>query len=132
MANENTETIRAIYERWAEGDFTAGPEHFDSNLVFIMRPEFPDSGTYVGPEQVAGYMRIFLEPWEWINIEATEIIEADDSVVVAVTQRGLGMASRVETDFSYFNVWTFRGSLIIRFETFREREEALAAVGLAG
>ena len=41
------------------------------------------------------------------------------------------MASRVETDFSYFNVWTFRGPKIIRFETFRERDQALAAVGLA-
>jgi len=130
MTEQNLETIRGIYSRWAEGDFSAGPEHFDPNLVFIMRPEFPDSGTYLGPEQVAGYMRIFLEPWEWITIEATEIIQAGDSVIAAVTQRGLGMASRVETDFSYFNVWTFRGPMIIRFETFREREEALAAAGL--
>ena len=41
MANENTETIRGIYARWAEGDFSAGPEHFDPNLVFIMRPGVP-------------------------------------------------------------------------------------------
>jgi len=131
MSEANVETIRRIYERWGEGDFTAGPEHFDPNLVFVMRPEFPDSGTYLGPEQVADYTRGFLEPWERITIEATEIIEAGDSIVAAVTQRGIGMASRIETEFSYFNVWTFRGPLIIRFETFREREQALAAVGPA-
>ena len=131
MTSENTETIRGIYARWAEGDYSAGPEHFDPNLVFIMRPEFPDSGTYLGPVQVAEYMRGFLEPWERITIEATEIIEAGDSVVAAVTQRGVGIASRAEAEFKYFNVWTFRGPAIIRFETFREREEALAAVGLA-
>ena len=129
--SQNTEIIRRIYERWAEGDFAAGPEHFDSNLVFVMRPEFPDSGTYLGPEQVAEYMRVFLEPWEWIKIEATEIIEAGDSVVVALTQRGLGIASGAETEFRYIHVWSFRGPTIIRFETFRTREEAHAAVGLA-
>jgi ketosteroid isomerase-like protein len=131
VTHRNTETIRSIYERWGTGDFAAGTEHFDPNLVFIMRPEFPDSGTYLGPERVAEYMRLFLEPWEWITIEATEIIEAGDSIVVAVTQRGLGSASRVEAEFKYFHVWTFRGPAAIRFETVRERDEALAAVGLA-
>ena len=129
MASQNAETIRGIYARWAEGDYSAALST-DPSLVFIMRPEFPDSGTYLGPEEVAEYMRSFLEPWEHITIEATEIIEAGDSVVAAVTQRGIGLASRVETELRYFNVWTFRGATIIRFETFREREEALAAVGL--
>ena len=130
MAAKNTETLHGIYARWAQGDFSAGPEHFDPNLVFIMRPEFPDSGTYLGLEQLAAYMRIFLEPWEWITIEATDLIEAGDSIIAVVTQRGMGIASQVEVEFNYFNVWTFRGPVIIRFETFREREEALAAVGL--
>ncbi len=131
MAADNTETIRAIYERWGQGDFSVGPEHFDPNLVFVMRPEFPDSGTYLGPEQVADYTRIFLEPWERITIEATELIEAGDSVIAAVTQRGMGIASQAEVEFRYYNVWTFRGPMIIRFETFRERDQALTAVGLA-
>jgi ketosteroid isomerase-like protein len=130
MASDNAETIRGIYARWAEGDYSLAMSA-DPNLVFIMQPEFPDSGTYLGPEQVAEYMRGFLEPWERLTIEATEIIEAGDSIVAAVIQRGIGIASRVEAEFSYFQVWTFRGSTIIRFETFREREEALAAVGLA-
>jgi ketosteroid isomerase-like protein len=131
MTEKSLETIRGIYERWGEGDFSAGPEHFDKDLVFVMRPEFPDSGTYLGPEQVAAYMRIFLEPWERITVEGTEFVEAGDSVIVAVTQRGVGTASGAEAVLTYFHVWTFRGPRIIRFETFRERDEALTAVGLA-
>jgi ketosteroid isomerase-like protein len=130
MTPENVETIRGIYASWAQGDFTAGPEHYDKDLVFILRPEFADSGTYLGPEQVAGYMRGFLEPWDRLTIEATELIEARDSIVVAVTQRGMGTASGAETELSYFHVWTFRGSIIIRFETFMGRAEALTAVEL--
>jgi len=132
MAEENVETIRGIYERWALGDFTAGPQHFDPNLVFVLRPEFADAGTYLGPEQIAEYTRALLEPWERLTIDATEIIEAGDSVLVAVSQRGQGTASGAETEFRYFHAWTFRGPSIIRFESIKEREEALAAVGLAG
>lgn len=130
MTQEHVETIRGIYASWAQGDFTAGPEHYDKDLVFILRPEFADAGTYLGPEQIAGYMRGFLEPWDRLTIAATELIEAGDSIVVAVTQSGTGTASGAETELSYFHVWTFRGSAIVRFETFMERPDALAAVGL--
>jgi ketosteroid isomerase-like protein len=130
MTSTNTQTIREIYEHWAQGDFRAGPEHFDPSVVFVMRPEFPDAGTYLGPDQVAEYMRGFLAAWNHATIEATEIIEAGDSVVAAVTQRALGTASGIETELRYFHAWSFRGQTIIRLESIMAREEALAVVGL--
>jgi ketosteroid isomerase-like protein len=95
-----------------------------------MGPGFPDAGTYLGPEGVAEYTRGFLEPWSRITIDAEEISEAGDSVVVAVWQRGTGTGSGAVTEFRYFHVWSFRGSRVIRFETFRERAEAIEAAGL--
>ena len=129
MARANGETVRGVYERWAEGDFTAGTELFDPLILFVMRPEFPEAGAYLGPERVAEYMRGFLEPWARITIEAEEIAEAGDSVVAAVRQRGVGTGSGAVTELRYFHVWTFRGDRVIRWESFRERAEALAAVG---
>ncbi len=130
MSLKHADAIRAIYERWAEGDFRAGAELYDPQVVFIQRPEFPDSGTYIGPDEVARYMRGFLEAWTKVTIAAEEIIEAGDSVVVRVIQRGLGSVSGTETELRYFHVWTFRGDRVVRWENFRERREALAAVGL--
>ncbi len=75
-------------------------------------------------------MRGFLEPWEHIAIQAGEIAVAGDSAVAAVRQDGVGRGSGAATGFDYFQVWTFRGGRAIRFETFRERAEAYAAVGL--
>jgi ketosteroid isomerase-like protein len=118
-----------VYERWSEGNFRTD-DVYDENVVFVMRPEFPDAGVYVGTEGVARYMRGFLEPWSRITIEADEITVAGDSVVVAVSQRGIGSASGAATEISYFHVWSFRGGKAIRFESVRERAEALAAVGL--
>jgi ketosteroid isomerase-like protein len=130
MSEENVEAIRGVYDRWAEGDFRAGAELFDSLILFVMRPEFPDAGTYLGPEQVAKYMRGFLEPWTRLTIEAEEITEAGDSVVVGMCQRGAGSGSGAATEFRYFQVWSFRGPKVIRFETFRTREEAFEATRL--
>jgi len=130
MSEENVDAIRGVYERWSEGDFRAGADLFDPLILFVMRPEFPDAGTYLGPEEVARYMRGFLEPWAEITIDAEEISEVGDSVVAAVVQRAAGTASGAATELSYFQVWTFRGDKVIRFETFREREEALQATGL--
>jgi len=54
-----------------------------------------------------------------------------DSAVVAVHQHGIGDESGAATGFRYFQVWTFRDDTAIRLEHFGEREQALAAMGLA-
>lgn len=129
-AERNLAALREIYAGWAAGDFTASVEHFDPDVLFVMGSGFPDAGRYLGHEGVAKYTRGFLEPWTRITIEPEELIPAGDSVVAAVRQHGFGSGSGAETEFHYFQVWTFRGPKVIRFETFRERAEALGAVGL--
>ena len=130
MSQENVEAVRDVYERWSQGDFRSGVDVLDPLVLFVLRPEFPDAGTYLGPERVAEYTRGFLEPWTRITIEAEEVIDAGDSVVAAVLQCGVGGGSGAATEFRYFHVWSFRGGKVIRLENFRERAEALEAVGL--
>jgi ketosteroid isomerase-like protein len=130
VTQEHVQIVRRVYEHWAEGDFRAGIELYDPHVVFIQRPEFPHAGVYLGPEQLSGYMRELLEAWDDFTIAAEEILPAGDSLVVAVLQRGIGVGSGAVTELRYFHVWTFRGSTVVRWENFRERSEALAAVGL--
>jgi len=96
MAEENVEIVRDVYERWSAGDFRAGDDVFDPLVLFVMRPEFPDAGTYL--DQLAQYTRGFLEPWSRITIEAEELITAGDSVVAPVCQRGVGEESGAATE----------------------------------
>ncbi len=128
MSAENLEAVRAVYERWAEGDFKASMDLVDPLVLFVLGPGFPDSGTYLGVARLEEYTRGFLEPWSRISIEAEEMADAGDSVVATVRQRGVGSGSGAATDFRYFQVWTFRGRKVIRLENFRDRAEALAAV----
>jgi ketosteroid isomerase-like protein len=126
----NVEALDSVYESWGQGDFRSTADLFDRHVLFLMGDGLPDSGTYLGVERLAEYMRGFLEPWARITIEAEEVAEAGDSVVVAVVQRGVGHGSGAATELRYFHVWTFRGGRVIRLETFRDRAEARGAAGL--
>jgi ketosteroid isomerase-like protein len=130
VAGDHVETLRAVYDEWARGNFRTGVDLFDPDLVFSLRPEFPDANTYHGPEGLSGYMRMFLTSWNDLTMTAEEFIEADGSVVVAVYQRGIGRESGTPVELRYFQVWTFRGPKVIRFESIRTRAEALEVVGL--
>jgi ketosteroid isomerase-like protein len=123
MPRDHLETLRAVYDGWAAGDFRKGQELWDEDAVFSLRPEFPDSGVYHGPEGVARYMRLFLGAWTQLTITAEEFVEAGDSVVVAVHQRGFGRESDLPVELRYFQTWTFRGAKAIRFECIRDRVE---------
>jgi ketosteroid isomerase-like protein len=132
MSDENLEIVRRVYERWGRGDFRAGTEFFDPWVVLVLRPEFPDAGAYLGMDEINGYMRGFLEGWDHAAIEGEEFLAAGDSVVVRVHQHAAGKGSGAPVEMRYFQVWTLRGGAVIRIESIRGREEALAVAGLGG
>ena len=99
MSEKNLKAIRAVYERFSEGDFQASLDVVDPLVLLVMPPEFPDAGTYLGLDRLADYTRGFLEPWTRIAIEAEEITAAGDSVVAAVRQHGVGSESGADTEF---------------------------------
>ncbi len=100
--------------------------------MFVPFAELPDKGDYYGLEGVTTFMRAFLQPWTNFTITAEDLIEAGDSVVVVARQRGMGRESGLVAHLEQqFQVFTFRGSKVIRFEAFQERTEALDAVGLS-
>jgi ketosteroid isomerase-like protein len=131
MSQEHVEAVRGIYRRFGKGDFRASLDLLDPLALFVLPTGFPDAGTYLGVERITDYTRGFLEPWTQIAIEADDVIDAGESVVVAVCQRGVGGKSGAATEFRYYQVWSFRGHKVIRLENFRERSEAFEAVGLS-
>jgi ketosteroid isomerase-like protein len=132
-SRENVELVRQVYEQWGRGNFRAGAELYDPNVLLVLRPEFGPaaSGRYCGPEEIAKYMRDeFLAEWTGAVIAGGEFLDAGDSVVVGVHQRATGRESGTPVEMRYFQVWTFRGGSVIRIESIMERADALEAVGL--
>jgi ketosteroid isomerase-like protein len=130
VASGNVERIEEVYAHWAEGDFRGvAAELFDQHVLFLQHG-FPDPGPYHGVGALRDFTKDFLEPWSRVRIKAEELIEAGDTVVVAVVQRAVGEGSGASAELRYFAVWSFRGDRVIRLENFRERAQALDAAGL--
>jgi ketosteroid isomerase-like protein len=131
MSQENVDTLRAVYDEWRRGNFRAGGELFDAYTVCVVDPESPEPGRYVGPAEIAGWMRLQLEHLETVTIRAEEFIGAGDSVLVAVHREAIGEKSGTPVEDHHFHVWTFRGPIVTRLEFIAGRAEALEVAGLA-
>jgi len=131
MSQENVETVRRIFDAWATGDLRAGADDLDEHVVFIVSPDFPAFGVYVGRDGVRSYMRDFVEQWERVTITAKHVEAIGDTVLAHVVQHNKGRASGIAGDTAHFMLFTFRGSKIVRLESVMDKREALKAVGLS-
>ena len=123
--------MRRTLAEWASGNFAAGVGDLDSHVVFVVRPEFPESGVFHGPEGIRVYMRRFLAQWERYAIQVTDLKAVGDTVIADVLQKATGKTSGIQTEDSMFMLFTFRGESIVRMETVRGERDALEAAGLS-
>jgi|SRR3954447_318634 ketosteroid isomerase-like protein len=131
MSKTHVETVASAYERWSAGDFVGDVSFFDPALVYEVGSEFPDSGTYAGIERVAAFMNGWLEAWDSVSLEAVEMHDAGDRVLVGVSQVGKGRSSGISGELRYFHVWTFRDDKVVRLEAIMDRDDAILAAGLS-
>jgi ketosteroid isomerase-like protein len=92
----------------------------------------PMAGIYHGRDAVREFYRRWAGAFSDWSYELDEIFEAGEKVVAFVTERGHGRGSGAEVTMRRANVWTFRDGLVVRFQSFGDREAALAAAGLEG
>jgi ketosteroid isomerase-like protein len=127
MPQERLNLLKRHYAGWAAGDWTDN-SIFDPHAVGV----FPDPAPQAqyGLEALAAYMRRFLDSWDDIRMEGTEVREAGDSYVVRVRLVATGSGSGVQIENELFHVWTFRGRRVVRLEVYDREREALDAAGL--
>ena len=130
MSQENVEAVSAAFERFSRGDFTTAFEGMDDDFLFVTAVEMPDGGTYRGQE-ARDWILAYVASFDDYTQEATEILDAGDSVVVAVLQRGCPRGSDVSVESRWWQVLTFRNGSVTRTQMFSERAQALEAAGLS-
>jgi ketosteroid isomerase-like protein len=64
-------------------------------------------------------------------MEVHELVDAGDQVMAAVTLRGRGKQSGVETSWDVWHVWTVEHRKVVHGQAFTSRAEALGAAGLS-
>jgi ketosteroid isomerase-like protein len=130
MSRENVEIVRAILDGWARGDFRVGADLLAADFEWKQRPDAVEPGSHRG-EAVGTALRQLFEVWENYRIEAEEYIDAGDAILVVCRVRGTARASGLELDQHLFVLWKARDGKLISLENFRDRGEALGAVGLS-
>ena len=117
--------IRDVYREWERGNYRAGLELYDPGMTLEVHNPIPDAGVYEGLEGLQRYMRRFLSTWDDYETEGLEFEIEGDRVVVHVHHRGLGRASGVRTEMTYFTAWTFQEDRVTRVDIAQDRKIAL-------
>jgi ketosteroid isomerase-like protein len=132
MPQKNVEALKAVYGKWAVGNFWT-PDIFHRDVEVVWAEEMPDATrTARGLSAVETGMRDWLAPWDEYRWTADRFIPVEEEVVlVLVTARGRGKGSAVEVEAHWAHLWTFRNGKAIRAEGFIDQSAALEAVGLS-
>ena len=126
MSQENAETVRRNYDHLSK---TGEPlaDVCDEEIEFSFA--WMEGRGFDGLQQATAEWTSRFEEW---HIEARELIEVGpDQVIAIVRDRARAKGSNAEIDNEFAHLWTLRDGLIIRFEAFTERAEALEAAGLS-
>ncbi len=105
MSEENVEIIRRGFEHWsATGEIRAHPDF----VWDVSRLGWPDEQIYLGAEGANRFNDEWADAWDDWELELEDLLDAGESVVAIVNQRGRSKATGIPVDMRFAQVWTFR------------------------
>jgi ketosteroid isomerase-like protein len=132
MSQENVDLVCRRFEAFNRGDLATMVELTDPAAVWWDRHDDPWAGTpHRGRDACFQHLAEILEDAE-LKAQPEEFIDAGDSVIVGVHLVGQGRTSGVPFEEHEFHVFTLHDGKVIETREYRERDEALEAVGLSG
>jgi len=133
MSRENLEIVREMYKRRERGDMYVG-EFVDPELVFVrIGAEAPDfTGEWHRMEGLKKATADYLNVWEDYSFEVERMIDFEDRVLVLEKQTARGRRSGAVISQDVGALLTLRAGLIVRWEYYWERADALEAAGISG
>ena len=125
MSEENVEIVRRGFEIWKSRDLSEVPDLTHPDFVLDLSRNIFNPDLYRGTDGIRLFFERVDEMWGELEVNAEEIIDGDDRVVVASRLQGVGRDG-VEANMLVFQVWEFRDGKVVRLTGgFRERDEAL-------
>jgi ketosteroid isomerase-like protein len=131
---EEIERIRSGYAAFNDGDMQAFVENMSEDVE--IRPLLGDTigggDVFRGHEGAVRWREILTSTLHGFQAEVEEIIPAGDGVYVVFAHfSGTGTASGVEVTRGAANIFTMRDGIVLRRDSYEDREDALRAAGLA-
>jgi uncharacterized protein len=127
----NAELIRTGYQAWNRRDIAAVVQILDPEIEWRGYTHIPESGVLEGREQVRTWLERFLEAWEELEIQVTDLIDSGEQTIALVRFRALGRESGVRVDGGTdAHVWTVRDGKAVAVTLYQGTHEAFEAAGL--
>jgi ketosteroid isomerase-like protein len=133
MSEENVEIVRRVFDSINRADIDGALEAAaDDFEVDWSNSIGPAKGIYRGKEQVRKVWTSFVEAFDVFRWDAEEIIEVDESRVIAVNHvRMRGRGSGIEVDAVGAQLWTISEGIGRSIKLYQSKAEALEAAGLS-
>ena len=131
MSQENVQVIREGYDAFNRGNTEGVVATLDPDIEWWPAADEPITQPYRGHE---GYRSLVAEIRDYVpdlQAEIEEVFAVADRVVTCVRFWGRGRDSGVPVEIRETNVARFRDGKIVEVREYREKAEALEAVGLA-
>jgi ketosteroid isomerase-like protein len=129
-SQQNLDLITRGYQAFASGNREAVLSLLQPDVVVEVHTDRPDIGraVYRGHD---GFLANFAEiedVFEDLVIEAGDVTEHGNRLMVATRVSGRGKGSGVAIEARIFHVWTLRDGLAARLEIFSDEDQARAAM----
>ena len=125
MSQEDVDLVRAGYEDFYRGDFTALLEKVDPRVVTERLPPLPDPGVYHGHEGILKALADWTEDFDDFDMRAEEVTDVGDGrLVVRIFQRAHGKGSGVEVEGEFWFVHENARGRLVRLKMFDSRDQA--------
>ena len=131
MSHENVDIFFRGLEAFQRGDFEVWMADFADDGEFIPQ-RAPIQGAYrPGPEGIRDFLADNAENFDVFYPFDYDVTDLGDRILAIGKIRVRGKGGGVEIEQQSAIVVTYRDGKIVRFEDFRDKEKALAALGLS-
>ena len=140
MSPENVESLRAFLESWGREPWTLEAwergevldmSFLDTDVVYEdenLRDHIGEA--YRGHAGIVRAAKRWVEPNQWLLVELEQIVGHGDRLASIHRVRSNARHTGIEFDAPLAYAWTFRDGKIVHFQSFREPQDAVEAVGL--
>jgi uncharacterized protein len=130
MSRENVEVVERWYAAYNDRDLDV--------VLALMHPKVDatsagmsgvEGSRHLGHAGMQRYFADLWETWEDPRVDVEHCLDRGDTVVMLGRTTGRGRLSGIDVEFPVASVIAVADGVITRYRTYREWDEALAAVG---
>jgi ketosteroid isomerase-like protein len=143
MSEDNVELVRRLYAAGGPFSLPMSPdeeralldllfgEHYVEQVEVRMPPDYPEGEQVLyGRQGMSRLLAMLRDSWTEWRFEAERFIDAGQRVVVLIRVIARGGASGLAAEQETAHVWAIREGRLASIQIYRDRDEALKAVGL--